>query len=152
MWFKLSLTNDQWRRSGHKWAVIRDEFTDNGSWSSWGRGAMFPKYDTSHSCQYGIIVTPGTYLNITIPAQDHETGVGWCDDMTRVNLFLCRCWPQQNTREIWRGSVKDNVQLWMWKAFDCPLSQDFWVSGFMSHEDILKSPHPRPTHSSKCIH
>mgnify|MGYP007022724704 CR=1 FL=1 len=51
MWFKLSLTNDQWRRSGHKWAVIRDEFTDNGSWSSWGRGAMFPKYDN------GIIIS-----------------------------------------------------------------------------------------------
>ena len=82
MWFKLSLTNDQCRRSGHKWAVIRDKFTDNGSWSSWGRGAMFPKYDNaiiishllrwaaqqwgmfhlSNSCQYGIPVTSGINL------------------------------------------------------------------------------------------
>ena len=69
------INNDRWRWSGHKWAVIRDKSTDNGSWSSWGRGAMFPKYDNaiiiSHllrwaAQQWGMFQLIATRVNIIV--------------------------------------------------------------------------------------
>ena len=102
------INNDRCRWSGHKWAVIRDKFTDNGSWSSWGRGAMFPKYDNviiiSHllrwaAQQWGmfqliatrvnIIVTSGLISNLTIhKGQSGSWNRCWYDDMTCVRTYF----------------------------------------------------------------
>ena len=65
-------------------------------------------------------------------------------------LSLCYRWPQ-NTGDIWRGSVKDNVQsekplIVHPKCYSRVSSQ--WV--YESWRYAQKSSHP--THFSKCIH
>ena len=73
-----------------------------------------------------------------------DTGV----DMNCVNSYLfitadlktLETFEEDQSRIIWRGSVKDNVQSEKPLIVQPSVIQEFRVNGFMSHEDMLKSP------------